>query len=274
MAARIERYDDSARLLPALPALGQSRQRRSRMALSEHSHEGYECCLVTGGVVRWQVEGKAVDVGPDGCFLTKPNERHGSQRSVLEPCVLTWLQVDTRRLASATLARRLRRAPRLSARGASALVPLIEAMLRECREPRADSTVLLDALLGEFLVRFLRALEAPGAAPAPPPTVLLRAESLIAASEGRMGVGAIAARCGLSRGRLHQLFRAHRHCSPSYAITEARLARARELLRDPRTTITAIAMTLEFSSAQHFANAFRRHHGCTPSAWRADAAGR
>ncbi len=271
MAARIERYDDSARLLPALSALGQSRQRQSRMALSEHSHDVYELCLVTGGVVRWQVEGRAIDVGPDGCFLTKPGERHGSLRSVLEPCVLSWLQVDSRRLARAALARRLRRAPMLAARGAGALVPLVEAMLRECRAPRADSAILLDGLLSEFLVRFLRALEAADAAPAPPPKVLLRAEAQIAGSAGRMGVGAIAARCGLSRSRLHQLFRAHRHCSPSYAIAEARLARARELLRDPRQTIIAIAMELDFSSAQHFANAFRRHSGCSPSAWRAEA---
>jgi AraC-like DNA-binding protein len=271
MAARIERYDDSARLLPALAALGQSRQRQSRAALREHSHEAYEFCLVTGGVVRWQVEGRSVDVGPDGCFLTKPGERHGSLRSVLEPCVLSWLQVDTRRLARAALARRLRRAPMLAARGASALVPLIEAMLRECRAPRSDSAILLDGLLSEFLVRFLRALESPDAAPAPLPKELLRAEAQIAASAGRLSVGAIAAHCGLSRSRLHQLFRAHRHCSPSYLITEARLARARELLRDPRRAIIAIAMELEFSSAQHFANAFRRHCGCSPSAWRADA---
>jgi AraC-like DNA-binding protein len=271
MGARIERFTESGRLLPALPSLGQSRQRQARPALIEHSHDAYECCLVTGGVVSWQIEGRVAAVGPDGCFLTKPGERHGAVRRVLEPCVLSWLQVDARRLVPSDLARRLRRAPHHAARGASRLVPLVEAMMDECRSPRRDSPILLAGLLSQFLVGFLRALEADVGQEPALPEPLLRAEALIAESGGRIGIAALAARCGVSRGRLHQLFQAHRHCSPAYAATAARMARARVLLQDRRLTITAIAMELDFSSAQHFADAFRRHCGCAPSAWRGQA---
>lgn len=271
MGTRIERFGDAGRPLPALPALGQSRQRRSRPALLEHRHDHYECCLVTGGVVHWQVEGRSAAIGPDGCFLTKPGERHGSVRRVLEPCVLTWLQVDPRHLGVRELVRRLRRAPHHADHGASRLVPVVEAMLRECRTPRADSPILLRGLLDQFLVGFLRTMEAVEDHPHAVPPALARAEALIASSAGRLGVAAIASRCGLSRGRLHQLFRTHRHYSPIYALAEARMARARALLQEGRLSVTAIAMELEFSSAQHFAAAFRRHCGCAPTTWRASS---
>jgi AraC family transcriptional regulator len=57
---------------------------------------------------------------------------------------------------------------------------------------------------------------------------------------------------------------------PHAYVTEQRLAAARHLLlAQPRLTIDDIARRVGFSSASHFATAFRRQTGVSPSAFRA-----
>ncbi|MBS2027249.1 MAG: helix-turn-helix transcriptional regulator [Deltaproteobacteria bacterium] len=52
-------------------------------------------------------------------------------------------------------------------------------------------------------------------------------------------------------------------------LRAARLTRARDFLQQSDRNLTWIAAELGFSSAQHFATAFRKATGETPSAWRA-----
>jgi AraC-like DNA-binding protein len=52
-------------------------------------------------------------------------------------------------------------------------------------------------------------------------------------------------------------------------VHTAKLARAQTLLRESDRNVTWIAAELGFSSVQHFATAFRRAVGETPTAWRA-----
>jgi AraC family L-rhamnose operon regulatory protein RhaS len=44
---------------------------------------------------------------------------------------------------------------------------------------------------------------------------------------------------------------------------------ARRLVERPAASVTEIAFDSGFSSSQYFASQFRRHLGCTPSAYRA-----
>ncbi len=50
--------------------------------------------------------------------------------------------------------------------------------------------------------------------------------------------------------------------------TEARMSAAYSLLRDTSHSISDIALLLGYSSVEHFSNAFKKHCGCTPSAYR------
>jgi AraC family transcriptional regulator len=43
---------------------------------------------------------------------------------------------------------------------------------------------------------------------------------------------------------------------------------ARLALRDPSQSLSEVAITLGFSSQSHFTQAFRRHTGVTPAAYR------
>ncbi len=73
------------------------------------------------------------------------------------------------------------------------------------------------------------------------------------------------------------------HCSPNYlsslfrrstgrrireVLVEKRLAKARELLRDPRLTIKEVAFAVGFRHPGHFIHTFRQKTQCTPRQWR------
>lgn len=79
----------------------------------------------------------------------------------------------------------------------------------------------------------------------------------------------IAQRVGASPYHVARQFRAHTGSTiHGYRMT-LRLNSALERLRDPRTTLTDLALELGFSSHSHFSQQFRRHLGLTPSKWRA-----
>jgi AraC-like DNA-binding protein len=52
-----------------------------------------------------------------------------------------------------------------------------------------------------------------------------------------------------------------------------RIARAQELLRDPRLDVAEVAERSGFPDSAYFIRRFRRETGCTPMAWRAENGG-
>jgi transcriptional regulator GlxA family with amidase domain len=51
-------------------------------------------------------------------------------------------------------------------------------------------------------------------------------------------------------------------------LDELRLARAEELLRDPRARVCEVACAVGYASPNHFRIVFKTHEGVSPSAWR------
>jgi AraC family transcriptional regulator len=86
----------------------------------------------------------------------------------------------------------------------------------------------------------------------------------------RMSLHALAASVGISARHFERAFRQAVGVPPHAYVTEQRLAAARHLLlAQPGLTIEDIARRVGFSSASHFATAFRRQTGVSPSAFRA-----
>ena len=81
----------------------------------------------------------------------------------------------------------------------------------------------------------------------------------------------IAARSGISRRRLDELFITAVGRPVAAHIWQRRFARAESLLRDPargRQCIRDIARASGFEDAAHFVRAFKRRYGLTPGRWR------
>jgi len=87
-------------------------------------------------------------------------------------------------------------------------------------------------------------------------------------ASGAVAIERAARQLGLSTRSLQ---RALRQAGTTYRIelNSFRIRRAQELLRDGAQDLSWISAEVGFSSAQHFATAYRRAVGVTPSAWRA-----
>lgn len=268
--AQIERFMGRETPHPAIPGIGRSRQRAARQGLTRHQHEVYEICLITDGEADWFQDDTAFHLLPGTVFVTRPGVEHGSVSGRFQPCTLAWLQVDHRRLANPGLARDLENIWRWVwvDPQSDALLTLHEQLLRECRRPQADSSRAAKALLTLLLTHVIR-----GSRGKPhlekTPELLRRMLRLIDQHDhGRLSLADLQEASGLSRSRVHELFRQHLGQSPGSILLQKRLQRAQTLLRDPARSITRIAYELDFSSSQHFAKAFRTRFGVSPTAFR------
>ncbi|MEM1117321.1 MAG: helix-turn-helix domain-containing protein [Bacteroidota bacterium] len=132
-----------------------------------------------------------------------------------------------------------------------------------------DKDVLIDLGVQELVVRMLR-VEA---------RKLLLDESarratrngLAAAAEvakARLGealqVADLAAAACMSEPAFYRAFRTEFGLTPLAYLTRLRVDRARQLLGDPRRSVTDVAASVGFSSVSHFIRVYRSHVGRTP----------
>ena len=78
----------------------------------------------------------------------------------------------------------------------------------------------------------------------------------------------LAATLGLSPFHFARCFKASCGQSPHQFVTARRMQHARHLLLTGRQSVLEIAQETGYASAAHFAQVFRRHWGCAPSALR------
>jgi len=87
----------------------------------------------------------------------------------------------------------------------------------------------------------------------------------------RLNATMLAREQGISRRRLDELFVDAVGTPVAACITDRRLVRASQLLRDPahrKVSVTSIAARVGFQDASHFSRAFKGRFGATPKAWR------
>jgi AraC family transcriptional regulator len=130
------------------------------------------------------------------------------------------------------------------------------------------------AALGKaMLVRALRVID--GGAPSPvrmalSPFRLRRVVDHIEARlDCRITVPELAELAQLSPAHFARAFRQATGEAPHHFILSRRIARVRELLRDPALRLTTVAFRAGFSSHAHMSNVFRRRTGVAPAAYRA-----
>jgi transcriptional regulator GlxA family with amidase domain len=81
-------------------------------------------------------------------------------------------------------------------------------------------------------------------------------------------VASLAAVAGLSRAAFAKRFRQRLGTTPAGYLLSIRMARARTLLRDERSTLAAVAAQVGYGSEAAFSAAFKRQAGTAPGACR------
>lgn len=275
------------RPLPGFPALTHVNEGIAAPGhrLGAHRHPEWEILYVVDGAAELVASGRRYRVAAGDVFITRPDEIHHGRPEPGRPFHDCAVGFDPARLPLAGLL------PATVPEGAAsvgiglfgshvvhagpALAPLYRRMLAELDafdgDParRSLGLAMVQALLVELFVAVMRAGLAQAAPPAPRRADLRALLGWIATRlDDPPGLPEMAARIGLSPAHLVAVCRAELGRSPAEQVAEMRIAEACRRLAAADTGITAVAHALGFCSSQHFSTVFRRHRGCSPSAWR------
>ena len=77
----------------------------------------------------------------------------------------------------------------------------------------------------------------------------------------------------MSHSQLHRKLDALTGCSPNKFIRVARLNKAKQMLKDPANSISAIAYECGYNDPAYFSRVFKQEHGETPQEWRSVKSG-
>ncbi|UPG92563.1 helix-turn-helix domain-containing protein [Luteibacter aegosomatissinici] len=78
----------------------------------------------------------------------------------------------------------------------------------------------------------------------------------------------VARACNMSANHFARAFRVTHGIPPRQWLLRRRVARAKEMLADARTTLTDVALSCGFAEQSHFTRVFTRIEGMPPGAWR------
>ncbi|NAZ86881.1 AraC family transcriptional regulator [Kineococcus indalonis] len=153
------------------------------------------------------------------------------------------------------------------------------AAAAEGAAPRLAAEALAQALAAQLIA----AVPAPG-----PPAAPVRAaarplsavhlarvvDHLHAHLDREVGLAECAALVPTSRAHFVRAFAAATGLTPHRYLSALRMDRAARLLRSTDLAVLDVAVSCGYAGTSHFADAFRRHHGATPSAYRSAHRGR
>jgi AraC-like DNA-binding protein len=280
-----EVYDGPSTLLPELTMAGHARF-RSADALPPHAHAGaFEICYLVSGSVDWWAGRELLEVRGGEVYLTRPNELHGGQHAVMNPCELYWFQLTPPRRRplpgltkreSDELLRRLNGLRPYSFLASAQTAGACRHLHALHRNPRRGvmTTIAARAALHAMLTGVVNDADAARAARRASERTARAMRFMLAQDVGSFQILDVANEVGLSVSTLHANFIKETGLTPATWRMRQAVARAKAMLAAvPARPVTQIAMELGFSSSQYFATAFRRVTGLTPSAYTAQIAG-
>jgi len=260
--------------------------------LDWHCNEGIEIGYVAAGSLPFEVGTKSMRVQPGFLTITRPWQKHRVGEPEVCASHYSWIILDV----GVRRPNQPWQWPKWLLSSAEELDELT-SMLRQNEEPvwqgstkiadcfaRLDETVsggnsasnlaLLKIVINELILRLGELLRErkprlDASLHGSERTVKLFLNALKERLDEPWTLEQMARECGLARTQFANLCRTIVNLSPVDYLIQARLEKAADLLRHrEQASITDIAFACGFQSSQHFANSFRRKHGCSPSRYR------
>ncbi|SEM58422.1 AraC family transcriptional regulator [Paenibacillus sp. OV219] len=263
--------------LPELVTLGYDRFHEAS-PLYDHNHERcYEFVFVEKGKVTWEVDEHIYPSNTGQCFHTRPGEWHRARLNYIEPCSIWWVIIvdpaeqpgwlsfgDDERQQLAACLRQLPRIINVDSRMRDQFEALRSLVSDELPAPLFRVRHhLADIVLQLLYPRAERQIQSELRDAMLALTGLIEAEP-----ERRWANKELADIAGVSESHFYRLFHALHGQSPANYIDRLRMNRACELLREPRSNVTDVAMDLGYKTSQHFATVFKKYIGVSPSQWK------
>lgn len=259
-------------LLPAAGLAVAARRHALPAQVREHSHDFAELALVRAGEGRHRSAAGEVRLRAGDVLLVPPDAWHAYARCDGVEVVDVGIGRDvlSRELAWWLRDRELGGIGRACAGGAAVLARPAAADFR--RALAACERIAASASGSERLAHLLLACAAIAPAlpppPAAPPAVAAAQELMRADPAFAWSLAGLARRLGRDRSRFARAFRDAAGRPPMAWLAELRADLAAARLDAGDEAVAAVGTAVGWPDPVHFARRFRRHHGCSPSAWR------
>ena len=151
---------------------------------------------------------------------------------------------------------------------------MVEMLAQEARHTSPMNRLAVESLTNLLLLHLLRAHGSPSSLPAThtgglsPRTLRQVQEYVEEHLDDTIEVRTLADLSGLSLSHFATCFRQSTGSSPARYVTERRIERAKQLLKDGTEPLSTIAAETGFCDQSHLTRYFRRRTGFTPSAFR------
>ncbi|WP_316749740.1 AraC family transcriptional regulator [Pedobacter gandavensis] len=148
------------------------------------------------------------------------------------------------------------------------IASLINKVIRICAERQGAMDILADLTLKELLVRIMQKqnLNALGSDPAhvnrnPLAYVL---HFIKANLNEKISINSLTDKACMSKATFYRLFKRELGISPNEFILSEKIAKAKQLLSNPKAKVAAVSYELGFSDANYFIRTFKKVVGMTP----------
>ena len=262
-----------------VPVLGLTRHTHRVSPVNEHVHPAVlEFGLCLRGALTLSSQGGIHAIMPGQIFVNQPGVPH---HLTAQPrgLFLYWMQVRLATPKKGELLMLPKREARLLREKLQALPCLVATNTQQVRQaflrlfqqydssPGAYRSLCIRQACLNLLIELLAC-----SVPKNQPTVSERIRTLIARMrqhpEGDYCIDGLAQQAALSPTHFINLFKRATGLPPIHFLLDCRLEAAKRQLKCTGRPITEIALSLGFSSSQHFASQFKRAIGTTPRAWR------
>lgn len=269
--------------VPCVPLLSRNHFTNRMPSVEEHVHVGFvEILYCLGGNITYESMGTSYPFRPGKIFVSRPDEPH---RMVTYPKGLDTFSLlfrippkgarflNLRGDEAVWLRDRMLDMPQRLFDGTDMTRKLFQHVfdvVAEFPQDTPERRLLLRTAVVNLFLDIITASRRPERV-----QPLEHVENVIAAMrahpEARYPVEDIAQQSGLSETNFTLRFKAATGLPPHAFLLECRIERAKQVLRSARLSMAAIAYSLGFPSAQHFATQFRKLTGVSPGEWRRTA---
>jgi AraC family transcriptional regulator len=232
--------------------------------IPRHSHESAYFGLVLQGTYRETYEGRARECGPSTLLFHPAGELHDERHDDV------LVRIFSIELSAAWRDRLPEQAAPLRTPACFRSGPLVRLALRLYDESRKDDPVAplaIEGLMLEVLAETCR--QGVHLAESRVPRWLRQVRDLLNDQYAAdLSLESIASSVNVHPTHLCRAFRQHYRCTPGDFVRQLRIERARQYLAESDTPLAEIALRVGYSDQSHFATAFKRLTGITPSRFR------
>lgn len=243
--------------------------------IPSHSHgeRSYEIHYNAAGYGHIRAEGRLFDISPNSLYLVGPQVAHAQISAPEEPMVdyCVYLQLShagKRERQGSSIASLFERKTFWIGKDSQNLGALMELLFDELKECKPGYTVFVETLLKQLIVGMVRNYGAPSQAgreyflpAAPDEAQAFIIEEALLYEYPSLTLERLADRLGVGIRQTQRLMQEYYGKSFLSKRNEARMSAASILLTHTGRPICSIADALGYSTAEHFAVAFKKYYG-------------